>query len=399
MNYLSFYATNDAHSEIFDILAEAGLHLVNSRHHGELLVSRDEAVADDHGEIHYIEDVGTCPQCGSVHVPTLSIRYIGSTDDTGEHRQCCSVDCLRDYARDEGQEIAKIDDDEYQVFDTCETEGVLLAYNTLQENIAETTEEAPFLVGMEVEKEDADWHTDGEYETNILANANEHGWLAVSDGSLDCETGFELVSPAYNLTADGIYGRRQMELAINSMAAIDADTSHRCGGHLTVSAKGLSGPELARRIEPFFPMIFAMFPSRLTGEYANPCRQEQATNTGYKFRAINTQHNRVEFRIFTGVRNRDQLIKRIDMLRELLRCILADCGGYLSEAESRDEVRRAIERKDSPLRKAINNLCGTTALNEQGENISEVHRMKRYISFLEWWRNGNLDSITQRYVG
>lgn len=348
-------------------------------------------IPDPNGEDRFYpsSECSECGQCGrSVHESDIA-SSIGHGSPT-----LCSTECRDRWASDNGYVSIKHGSHGgySQWFKIGETEGTLASYSSLQENGFETSDDNPFLVGMEIEKEDYSYHSEGD-DTDILSDALRRQWLAVSDGSLDEQCGFELVSPAFNLTAeDGLFGRKALERDLKQWHAISADTSSACGGHITVSCKGLTGPQLAARLEPLFAVLFALYPSRVAGEYASAVRGENATLMGRKMRAVNTLENRVEFRLFSAVESGTQQLRRIDVLRQALLCIMGD-NGLLTEQEAREELSGAIANRDSALWSSI-----MTLVCDNVGTPTDVKRMERIGDFQDWYTTGTYNDTVRRYL-
>ncbi len=333
-----------------------------------------------------VDDCFECSNCGRQQHHDSRHSFNACREE-----EFCSDDCLEAYATDTGYVRIETSNGTSQWFNLDDSYGSLASYCSVNNRGFETSDDHPFLVGMEVEKCDSDFHELGG-ETDILSKAVSYDWIAVSDGSLCHDTGFELVSPAYNLTATtGGHGRKELERVLSSWGALNADSDSSCGGHITVSALGLSGPQLAARIESIFPVLFALYPSRVGGEYSGATRGQSAIETGHKFRAINVLHNRVEFRLFSGVKTGDQLSKRVDVLRNVLALILGD-NGLLMESEARSEVESAIANRESGLWAAINRLIGETT------ETATARRNDRITAFQRWYSDGSLCEITRRYL-
>lgn len=167
---------------------------------------------------------------------------------------------------------------------------------------------AEFKIGFEVEKEDE--HV---LDTYDLSDADATLWCREEDGSLDDESGFELVSPVYNLNDDTL----DSDIHIKSVLRdhINADFSTNCGGHINLSREGYSGKEFYDQIVGFVPLLFGMYRGRLGGSWSY-----FRTATGYresdsKYNAVRVDSNKIEFRIFSAVRNVTNLLWRRDLLR------------------------------------------------------------------------------------
>ncbi len=303
----------------------------------------------------------------------------------------CGDDCVEAYAAG-GNYVRVSYGHGSQWYEIGNTAGELAIYSSVNSHGFNVSPEHPFLIGFEVEKVDYEWH-ELHGETDVLSPCLKRNWIAVSDGSLCHDHGFEMVSPAYNLTDDSVaFGRREMNETLSGFSMLNADSDSSCGGHVTVSCDGLDGPELAQRIEPLFPVLFALYPNRVGNEYSQAVRGENATNTGRKFRAINTLHNRVEFRLFSAVETGGQLMKRAAVLRETLVLIKGD-NGLLGVQESRDEITAALNNEDSPLSVAISKLVGHGVSERADES-----RAKRIEDFKQWYATGESNETTRRYL-
>lgn len=160
-----------------------------------------------------------------------------------------------------------------------------------------------FKVGVEIEKED-----DDELE-GIDANElyNDFGFIAEEDGSLNSD-GFEIVSPTLALNSETIKAFEPIRHLVN------ASGSHRCGGHIHFSEVGKSGEETFDEFGPLVPLLFALYPSRVSQNYCKAKKAADMKGAGSKYQAVQVLSNRIEFRIFPLVRDMDQLQWRLDLL-------------------------------------------------------------------------------------
>src|ERR1019366_1338697 len=111
------------------------------------------------------------------------------------------------------------------------------------------TKKPKFFIGFEVEKEDSEvkesiYIDDFEYETQYI-------WRKESDGSLNDESGFELVSPTFELNTKKIF--ELIESNTELVKHINAAYSLACGGHINISQAGLTGAELFDKIQGYTP--------------------------------------------------------------------------------------------------------------------------------------------------
>ncbi len=171
-----------------------------------------------------------------------------------------------------------------------------------------------YKVGFEIEKEDEDVRNsihieDFENNTNYL-------WRKEKDGSLDSESGYELISPTFEFNIDKIF--EHIEDNEQLVAHINAGTSTTCGGHIHLSEKDLSGEELFEKIKGYTPLFYALYYGRVDKNYSKAKSNQDLKNDNEKYQAIKIHHDRVEFRIISAVPNVKTLKWRTKLLMMIL---------------------------------------------------------------------------------
>lgn len=304
------------------------------------------------------EEVSQCSCCGDMFEVDDGI-----VASNGEH--FCGQTCARDDGYDWDDSAC-----EWRPEDEIERTGreTLDSYCSINYSISPATEARPFRIGFEVEKEDEAFLN----EHNMREYASQADWIAVTDGSLSSYSGFELVSPCYNM-ADRV---RIFEDFDTLADGLDAESSTNCGGHITVSQWGLTGEQLTQRLGDFPALLYAMFPQRLRGTFASPRKKDSMKRTGRKFRAVNVKSECVEFRVFNRVQTVGQLKRRFDLLAwamKLERPSVAD-----SIADPKSELTDILRRSYS------------------ADNMTRVRRL--FDSFHDWY-NGELVPSTSPAYG
>lgn len=171
-----------------------------------------------------------------------------------------------------------------------------------------------YKIGYEIEKEDENVRNSIDIED--FENETDELWRKEKDGSLDDESGYELISPTFEFDIDKIF--EHIESNHQLVAHIEADTSTNCGGHIHLSENGLSGNELFEKVKGYTPLFYALYYGRVNKTYCKGKNNSDLENENEKYQAIKIHHDRVEFRIISAVPN----IKTLKWRTKLLRMIL-----------------------------------------------------------------------------
>lgn len=192
--------------------------------------------------------------------------------------------------------------------DNCSSNGEHNLRNYHDKNFSDLSNGSRFTVGFEVEKEDSSFSAD-------YHDVEPDGWTLESDGSLDEENGFELISPILPLSNIAEVNRQ-----IDLMALyINAEYSSNCGGHIHMADTTKTSRETADGIRGYEPLLIAMYPDRKTGSYSRAKKFDDYLNHPEKYNAINVTDKTVEIRIFPSPRNTDTLKFRAGMCLYMLK--------------------------------------------------------------------------------
>ena len=241
---------------------------------------------------------------------------------------------------DQGEYFWYHEDDGYYTYEPEEQQGATLGYHTTKENgyVDKTNPDTLFTIGFEVEKEDGDILS--EYEPSDL---DDIGWAREHDGSLNDETGYELVSPIYDLFDD------KLDKAMDNRALknhINADSTTACGGHINYGKRGMTGAELLKESTAFLPLFLALYRKRVTGRWAKMKVDIGKYDSSDRYVAFNVQHNYIEFRLISRVHDVDTLLWRRDLFR-----IMANNGG-----KSVAQVQRMMLDRRNVLHKHLRKM-------------------------------------------
>jgi hypothetical protein len=166
-----------------------------------------------------------------------------------------------------------------------------------------TTEDTKFTIGFEVEKEDEEVLNDWD-----LSDVDDTKWSREEDGSLNGVSGFELVSPTYDLMTDDL----DTAVATDILSAhINAKYSDNCGGHINFGIKGLDGQETYDKVKGFVPVLLSLYQSRLRSRW---CPAKKSYDNS-KYSAVAIKSSYIEFRAPSAVISVTNLLWRRDLLR------------------------------------------------------------------------------------
>jgi hypothetical protein len=315
-------------------------------HDGTIMLEGDEDAvwSDWHGE--WLDNSDSRTYHGHVESGRQDYFFDRHDDSVyihGEHYRNNSVasDCGWRYIsrRDEW-----VDADDYCCVDDCNA-----GYHDL-ERVHKFGRDAKFTIGFEIEKEDDDAGMI-HYEDLYL----DTKWIKEHDGSLDDDTGYELVSPAFNLYDDGL--DKDIESDDRLVRLINADKSNSCGGHINVAAKDYDTEQLFEGLSHFFPLLYSLYDGRLDKTYSKAKKKHRYYDKD-KYSAVYIKSEVLEFRIFSAVSSVDNLLWRRDLMRimcdninqselDVLRMLLnhkSDLYLHLRKVYSQEKLIDKIER-------------------------------------------------------
>jgi hypothetical protein len=172
-----------------------------------------------------------------------------------------------------------------------------------------------FRIGFEIEKEDY-----SAYEIPYSALFDETHWAKENDGSLCDESGYELVTPIYDLMTDDM--DNDIDNSDSLQQLINAEYSSSCGGHINISAEGYSSKQLFEGISGFLPLFYSLYAHRLEQDYCKG-KEKHKYYDDKKYSAVYIKRHVVELRIVSAVVNVKNLIWRRDLIRIVMQNINA----------------------------------------------------------------------------
>lgn len=306
---------------------------VNYFWNGNYVYSSEDYIVTNDGDVIHIDDSFYCDGLDEyVHMDDTVRVYVGRDEEL----------CSRSYARDnysyfdgdyydddamQRHDIVWIEDlshygyrdDNYYHEDEGEyrsypEESYTRGYHNGSYQTLDFDNKSKYKIGYEIEKEDEDVRNSIDIED--FENDTDDLWRKEKDGSLDSESGYELISPTFEFNIDKIF--EHIESNCQLVAHIDANTSTSCGGHIHLSEGGLSGEELFDKIKGYTPLFYALYYGRVNKTFCKGKNNRDLQNENEKYQAIKIHHDRVEFRIISAVPN----VKTLKWRSKLLMMIL-----------------------------------------------------------------------------
>lgn len=175
------------------------------------------------------------------------------------------------------------------------------------------TDNPKFFIGFEIEKEDQDVK-----ESLYILDFEEScpKWKKERDGSLDDDSGFELISPKFEVVPDKI--REHIQNNKTLLNHVNAQKSTACGGHINVSEAGKTGSQLFDEVKGYTPLFYALYHKRVDKNYCKGKKNSELQEENEKYQAIRIHSNRIEYRIVSAVPNIDTLIWRTRLIEYIL---------------------------------------------------------------------------------
>lgn len=297
----------------------------------------DNECLEIRGEQRHESECLQCPTCGDMFV-----------EEYGE--ECC--------------------DDTYCCQD-CVPEPEINDWHSQKRTIHEANTENPWRIGLEIEKEDI------EVKEEIINGLEVcDGWIIERDGSLDEDSGFELISPAFNLSNNKIFDDiDKYEQLIN------ADSSLDCGGHISISHYGLTGEQTLEKMRSLVPLLMSLYKYRLKNRFCCKGTNKKTiistkNEKHMSFRTESKVGGRVECRIISRVTSVQQLKWRIRLIKYMLESQLSIVDTYKSikNGKLRDMLLEVYDK----------------------DKVAEV--AARYLSFSIYFHNGRVANSIKEFI-
>ena len=218
-------------------------------------------------------------------------------------------------------------------------------------------DKSKYRIGYEIEKEDETVRNSiciDEFE-----EYTDWKWRKEKDGSLDSESGYELISPTFEFDVDKIF--EHIESNEQLVAHINAEHSYSCGGHIHLSEKDLNGSEIFEKVKGYTPLFYALYYGRVNKSYCKGKSNKDLENENEKYQAIKIHHDRVEFRIISAVPNVETLKWRTKLLMMILQ-------------NPTDDIIKAYYNVDTKFTKLLKQVYSDEKLAEVKERFIKFTR-------------------------
>lgn len=265
-------------------------------------------------------------------------------------------------------EYGYADDAYYSEDDDCyyseEREEFVRGYHNGSYHSLNFNGKSKYRIGYEIEKEDE--NVRNSIRVSQFEEKTGEVWRKEKDGSLcDC-SGYELISPTFELDIDKIF--EHIEGNEYLVSHINAGISYSCGGHIHLSEQGLDGNELFDKIRGYTPLFYALYYGRVDKNYSKGKSNRDLVCDNEKYQAIKIHHDRVEFRIISAVPN----VKTLKWRTKLLRMILEN---------PTDDIIKAYYNVDTKFTKLLKQTYSDEKLVEVKE---------RFIKFTKQFEDINI---------
>lgn len=173
-----------------------------------------------------------------------------------------------------------------------------------------------FTIGFEIEK-------------NTLHRSSVKEYPLFAGFERDGSCGYEAITHILPLLPEGKWRTKVFDLFVQAEKIIDSRFSpadRRCGGHVTVTVKGMTSDDLRKAIRPFCGIIHALFEKRLVNSYCNgnlrmESRNDGWANTRYQFaleKYFSDGSQGLEFRVVNRFESVKQCIRRYELFYALV---------------------------------------------------------------------------------
>jgi hypothetical protein len=222
-----------------------------------------------------------------------------------------------------------------------------------------------FTIGLEIEKEDGHAYNIG-YESLF----NDTSWVKESDSSLCDETGYELVSPVYDLFSKDLDKDLKEDERLRTL--IEAEYSDDCGGHINIGSSIFTPMQLFYGFKGFLPLLYSIWSTRLSNTYSTAEKSHDYVSGSRS--AIHIKGNVLEIRLASAVISVKNMLWRRDLVRIMANNI----------NKSEKEVLRMMLNKKSILHRHLRKVYSMERFRKRCDD---------FVRYAEAYNDVKLDKI------
>lgn len=145
----------------------------------------------------------------------------------------------------------------------------------------------------------------------------------------DRSCGYEAVTNILPLLPAGTWRNKVLDMMYKAHRIIEdshSPSDKRCGGHISIGVRGMNGGDVRRMIRANCGILLALFRHRLRNHY---CELNKRMMDGYsaKYQVANAKYECLEFRIPSKIESVKQMIRRYELMHEIVRFSDENNGG------------------------------------------------------------------------
>lgn len=177
---------------------------------------------------------------------------------------------------------------------------------------------ADYTIGFEVEKNQLSRNAVKEYE---LFCGFER----------DASCGYEAVTHVLPLLPAGQWRTKVYDMMHKAERIIDdrySPSDRRCGGHITIARRGMSGATLLDAVRQNSGIVLALFRNRLQNRYCGENKRLKSDYYGSRYQVALVKGNCLEFRVPSRFESVKQMMRRYELFYHLVDFSLNGSGKY-----------------------------------------------------------------------
>jgi hypothetical protein len=250
--------------------------------------------------------------------------------------------------------------------------------------------ESRFGIGFEIEK--------NRFHRNAVKNT-----ALIGGYERDSSCGFEAVTNILPLLPAGDWRNKVYSMMYDSRYAIEdrySPSNYKCGGHVTLSCKGMTGEDLYVALRKHMGIVYALFRKRLTNYYCSESGNVELNPdfNGGRYVPMLMKRDVVEIRLVSRFQSVKQMMRRYELFYTMMDYAVnkpnASQSAFINKVKP---IIKAMYDGDTDkvdeicsLAKSFNKYLSTGLINREViEFIDPMRRMDAEYSYdQDLWRNG-----------